>query len=120
VAEAQAVVVVAAAGCYTASCSLGALVAGGVVDSSGFRWAHHMLFGATALTALAGASSALWGRSRPGLALTPALLAWALLPRTGAPSRRHAGLALAAAPCYAMSLGLTLGRRRPRRRVRRI
>jgi hypothetical protein len=93
-----------AAGCYAASCALGALVGAGAVDSSGFRWAHHALFGATAATALAAASSALWGRRRPGVLLAPALLAWALLPRVAAPSPGHLALAAWAGPWYAAAL----------------
>jgi hypothetical protein len=106
---AQVAVVEVAAGCCAAACTLGALVGAGVVDSSGFRWAHHALFGVTVATTLVAASSALWARPRPGLLLAPALVAWAVLPRVPAPSRRHVALACAAAPWYALALRSALG-----------
>ena len=102
--DAEVAVVGAAAGCYAASCALGALVGLRVVDSSGFRWLHSALFGATAATAVAGASSAVWGRGRAGRRLLPALAVWALLPRVAAPSRGHVALAACAAPWYAAAL----------------
>lgn len=102
--DAEVAVVGAAAGCYAASCALGALVGLRVVDSSGYHWAHHALFGVTAATAAAAASSVMWGRRRAGRCLVPVLAAWALLPRVPAPSRGHVALAAAAAPWYAAAL----------------
>lgn len=98
--------VVTATGCYVANCALGSLVGLRVVDSSGFHWLHHALFGATAGTAVVAVSAAAWGRTGAGWALVPALVPWVVLPRVRAPSRRHVALALSAAPCYALALTL--------------
>jgi hypothetical protein len=123
----------AAAASYTANCALGASVALRLVDTSGFRWLHHAVYIATCVLA---ASAALTpfvpsdrvgrgGRSRTphprtaiaALALTPAAVPLALIPRISARTRGHVKLALTAAPFFAAGLLLSArpasARRRP-------
>ena len=120
----------AAAASYTANCALGASVALRLVDTSGFRWLHHAVYIATCVLA---ASAALTpfvpggpgGRDRAphprtalaALALAPAAVPLALIPRISARSRGHVKLALTAAPFFAAGLLLSArpasARRRP-------
>jgi hypothetical protein len=120
----------AAAASYTANCALGASVALRLVDTSGFRWLHHAVYIATCVLA---ASAALTpfvpsGPGRRGraphprtalaaLALAPAAVPLALIPRISARSSGHVKLALTAAPFFAAGLLLSArpasARRRP-------
>lgn len=126
----------AAAASYTANCALGASVALRLVDTSGFRWLHHAVYISTCVLA---ASAVLTpfvpsgSRGRRGLhgrggqphprtalaalALAPAALPLALIPRISARSRGHVKLALTAAPFFAAALLLSArpasARRRP-------
>lgn len=94
----------AAATSYAANCALGASVAAGLLDTRGYRWLHHVLYGAT--TGLTGAAglALLARRDRAAWTLLPALGPLALLPRTRARTPRHARVGLAPAPCYLLSL----------------
>ncbi|MGK7223216.1 hypothetical protein ACSNO4_10520 [Kocuria flava] len=102
----------AAAGCWAANAALGAGVALGLVRTGRFRWVHHALYTttttATAAATAACALSAAPRARRAALVLAPALVPLAVLPRAGTPAqghpRRHALLALCAAPCYAAAL----------------
>jgi hypothetical protein len=95
----------AAASAYGANLALGTAVALRLVDTSSFRWIHHAVYIATCVLAGAAASSVLWSRSRAGLALLPAAVPLAALPRIGSrPRRRHALVALAAAPFFVLGL----------------
>ncbi|MCS5720883.1 hypothetical protein N1028_00460 [Herbiconiux sp. CPCC 203407] len=110
----------AAAASYTANCALGASVALRLVDTSGFRWLHHAIYIATCVLA---ASAALtpFAASGPGergraphprtalaaLALAPAAVPLALIPRISARSSGHVKLALTAAPFFVAGLLLS-------------
>jgi hypothetical protein len=95
----------AAAGAYGTNLALGSAVALRIVDTSKFRWIHHGIYIATCVLGGAAASSVLWSRSRAGWALLPAALPLAALPRVGSrPRRRHALVALAAAPFFVLGL----------------
>ena len=99
--------VTAAAGVYAANCTLGVSVARGWVDISRIRWVHHGLYIATSSLTAAACTVAVRGRPAVALALTPAALPLFLLQRHGAhPVRQHTRDALAAAPCYVVSLVL--------------
>jgi hypothetical protein len=90
---------------YGANVALGSGVALGVVDTSSFRWIHHAVYIATCLLAGTAVSSVAWSRSRAGWLLLPAALPLAALARLGArPQRRHALVALAAAPFFILGL----------------
>jgi hypothetical protein len=95
----------AAACAYGANVALGSGVALGVVDTSSFRWIHHGIYIATCVLGGAAASSAVWSRSNAGLALLPAAVPLAALARLGSrPRRRHALVALSAAPFFLLGL----------------
>ncbi|RKQ36822.1 hypothetical protein [Kocuria tytonis] len=99
--------VTAAAGAYTANCSLGGSVALGWIDTSNVRWVHHGLYIVTCSLTAAACVAGLRERSTTWLALLPALAPLFLLQRHGArPLQRHTRDALAAAPCYAAGLAL--------------
>ena len=95
----------AAAAAYGANLALGSAVALRILDTSSFRWIHHGIYITTCVLAGAAASSVVWSRSRAGLALLPAAVPLAALPRLGSrPQRRHALVALAAAPFFVLGL----------------
>lgn len=112
----------AAAASYAANCALGAAVASGAVDSSGFRWLHHGLYistcvlsGAAVVVALARAALVPLHRDddapnapdpdvSAALALLPAAVPLAVVPAVSARSRRHIAVALAAAPFFVAAL----------------
>jgi len=101
---------VAATVSYAANCALGAAVAARVVDTSRIRWVHHALYIGTCVLAGAAASSLTWGgeRARPAaIALLPAAVPLAAIPRVSTHSRRHPLLALTAAPFFAAALILS-------------
>lgn len=100
--------VTAAAGAYSCNVALGASVAVGWVDTSGFRWVHHGLYIATSATTMAALAASALRRSPVTFALAPTLVPLFLLQRHGVhPLQRHTRVALAAAPCYAVGLALT-------------
>lgn len=98
---------VAATCAYLANCALGPLVATGAVDTRRYRWVHHALFIATAVLTVAAVASGAVGRTRSSGWLAPALIPVAYIPYAG--RRRHAAVAMSAAPWYAMALA-TRGR----------
>ena len=103
-----------AAAAYAANCALGASVAAGFVDTSGFRWLHHAMYIATSATVAAALSTVWWARPRgvsrsAALALAPAAIPLAAIPFAGTHTRRHPVVALAAAPFIAASLCISLG-----------
>ncbi|WP_430645199.1 hypothetical protein [Agromyces sp. GXS1127] len=113
----------AAAGAYAANCALGASVALGLVDTSGFRWVHHALYLATCALSVSALAAALRpgasARSRAGIRpsgrvaagdrtgraaaalLAPAVVPLAVIPYAGTRGTRHPLIALAAAPFLA-------------------
>lgn len=96
---------VAAAGSYVANCALGGAVALRLLDTSGYRWLHHVVFTATAtLTALAAAD--LVRRRDVGrfLRLAPVAVPLALVPRVSARTRGHVLVAASMAPAYLAAL----------------
>jgi hypothetical protein len=101
-----------AGACWAANAALGASVGAGLVHTGRFRWIHHALYiGTTTTTALAAvlsACSSSRSRRAAARALAPALLPLAVLPHAGTPAqghpRRHAAVALSAAPFYAAAL----------------
>lgn len=95
---------VAATASYAANCTLGAAVALGLVDSSGWRWVHHAVYVATgSLTALAGVDL-LRRRRRAFWRLAPVAVPLLAIPALPARSRWHPLLAATAAPAYALAL----------------
>jgi len=103
---------VAAAVSYAANCALGGAVALRVLDTSGYRWAHHAVFVTTAgLTALA-AADLLRRRDVRFLRLAPVAVPLLLVPRVPARTRGHVAVAAAMAPAYLAAL---LPARRPGR-----
>ena len=97
-----------AAACYATSAALGISVAGGLLDTSRGRWAHHALFIATASTTAVALGLSAVHRESAAVALAPAAIPLLLLPLRGAhPLPRHARTAAAAAPCYVAALLLT-------------
>lgn len=95
----------AAACAYGANVGLGSGVALGMVDTSSFRWIHHGIYITTCVLAGAAVGAAAWSRNRAGLVLLPAAVPLAALPRLGSrPRRRHALVALAAAPFFVLGL----------------
>ncbi|MEJ5945148.1 hypothetical protein WDZ17_07530 [Pseudokineococcus basanitobsidens] len=99
-------VVGAACGLYAANCALGASVGLHLVDTSRAHWVHHALYGAVVAGALGAVAAGALTGSRAGLALVPALVPLAVLPRVRAPSRAHVLLAASAAPAYAAAVHL--------------
>jgi hypothetical protein len=101
---------VAAAASYSANCALGASVALGVLDTRRIRWVHHAVYIATCVLAAAAVGTALLrSGERPhertaALALAPAAVPLALIPRVSAHSNGHVKLALSAAPFFAAGL----------------
>ena len=91
-----------ASAAYLANCVLGTAVAARVVDTSGSRWVHHVLFVGTATLTAAAVVLGLARRAPAAAALAPALLTLAVLPHAG--TRRHARVALAAAPWFGAAL----------------
>lgn len=93
----------AAATAYAANCALGVAVAAKLVDTSGFRWLHHVLYIGTCVTTAAAIGVA-WragprsASRRAGFVLLPAAVPLAAIPYAGTHSRRHPLVALAAAP----------------------
>ena len=108
-AEATAIVVAATAA-YAANCALGTAVAARLVDTSRFRWVHHLLYVVTCATTAVALVCA-W-RSRTGrraaIALAPAVVPLAVIPYAGTRGRRHPLIALAAAPFYLASVASSL------------
>ncbi|WP_245861293.1 hypothetical protein [Microbacterium aurantiacum] len=103
----------AAVTAYAANCALGAAVAAKVIDTSGFRWLHHVLYIATCVTTATaiGVARRAGPRSasrRAGLALLPAVVPLAAIPYVGTHSRRHPLVALAAAPFLIAGLAFAL------------
>ena len=99
--------VTAAAGSYTANCTLGGSVALGWIDTSRVRWVHHGLYIATSSLTAAACAAGLRERSAASAALLPAVAPLFLLQHHGArPLQRHTRDALWAAPCYAAGLVL--------------
>jgi hypothetical protein len=94
----------AATASYSANCALGGGVALGLLDTRNARWVHHALYVLTVGLTASAVGASLWGRSRSGLALAPALVPLALIPALGTHNRRHMRVALAAAPFYAAAL----------------
>jgi hypothetical protein len=91
-----------AASNYALNCALGAAVAARLVDTSGIRWVHHLLYVGTCVTTAIALGLAL---VRPGarpaaLALAPAAAPLAVIPFAGTRGLRHPLVALAAAPFY--------------------
>jgi len=102
---------VAATASYAANCALGAAVAARIVDTSRIRWVHHALYISTCVLAgAAAASSIVWGDERErqaAVALLPAAVPLAAIPRVSTRSHRHPLLALTAAPFFATALMLS-------------
>ncbi|MEJ5915420.1 hypothetical protein [Pseudokineococcus sp. 1T1Z-3] len=94
----------AATGLYLANCALGTAVGLRLVDTSRAHWVHHALYGAVVAGALGAVAGGVLTSTRAGLALAPALVPLAVLPRVHAPSRGHVLLAAAMAPSYAGAL----------------
>lgn len=100
-----------AAALYAATCTVGASVRTGVLDTSRARWVHHALFVATAsATGLAALRLAASGRVPAALALATTALPFTALTRISTRTDRHALVALTAAPAYAAALALTARR----------
>ncbi len=99
----------AAAVSYTANCALGAAVATKLVDTTGFRWLHHVLYIATCASTAAAVVAAWWGSPRrasrlAAVAALPAAVPLAAIPWLGTRGSRHPLVALAAAPFIAGGL----------------
>lgn len=91
---------------YVCNGAFGAAVAAGVLDNRRVRWVHHALYVVTSsLTTVALAAGAVERRAA-GLALLPAAGPLIALPYAGGGLRRHAAVAGAAAPAYAIALVL--------------
>lgn len=91
-----------------ANVALGVSVATGVLDTGGFRWIHHAVFFAVAASTAAAAVVGLVHRSAYVVALVPALVVYAVLPRFAGGSPRHTALAVVAVACQAAALALIL------------
>ncbi|WP_299035049.1 hypothetical protein [uncultured Pseudokineococcus sp.] len=96
--------VTGAAALYAANCALGTAVGLRLVDTSRAHWVHHALYGAVVVGAVGAVAAGAASGSRAALALAPALLPLAVLPRVRAPSRAHVALAAAAAPGYVLAV----------------
>ena len=94
--------IVGATGAYLANCVLGALVATGTVDTGRYRWVHHAMFIATATLTATAVIAGTVSRSRTAALLAPALIPLAYIPYAG--RRRHAAVAISAAPWYTLAL----------------
>ena len=88
---------------FAANLALGVLVQQRLVDTARIRWVHHALFLAVAASAAATVAAGVLTRTWGVLALLPALVAWALLPRTRGGTTRHRALALGVVPWYALA-----------------
>lgn len=103
--------VVVATALYAATCTVGASVRAGLLDTSRARWVHHALFvvtaSATGLSALRLAASC---RVPAALALATTVVPFATLTRVSTRTDRHALVALTAAPAYAAALALAARR----------
>ncbi|GAA4928845.1 hypothetical protein [Actinoplanes utahensis] len=98
--------ITAAAVSYLCNAAFGAAVATGAIDNRRIRWVHHALYVVTSsLTATALVAGAVERRTA-GLALLPAAGPLLALPYAGGRLRRHAAVAGAAAPAYAIALVL--------------
>ncbi len=98
--------ITAASVSYASNAAFGAAVAVGAIDNRRIRWVHHALYAVTAsLTTVALAASAIERRAA-GLALLPAAGPLIMLPYAGGELRRHAAVAGAAAPAFAIALVL--------------
>jgi len=95
--------VTAAAASYAATCTLGVAVASGRVDTSRSRWMHHALYVCTVTLGGAAVGTAASVRAAAGWWLLPAAAPLGVLPVAGG-GRRHAAIALAAAPFFAGGL----------------
>jgi hypothetical protein len=101
----------AASAAYLVNCAIGIAAATRILPPRPELRLHHRAYVLTsALTAVALASP-LWagGAARPAAlraarALAPALIPLAALPRVGTRTRRHAAVALTAAPWYARGI----------------
>ena len=87
---------------------LGVAVQERLVDTSGVRWVHHGLFFLVAASAVAAVALGLLTRTWGVLALSPALAAYVVLPRTRGGTTRHRRLALGVVPFYALALVLVV------------
>ena len=88
---------------YGANCALGAAVAAKLVDTSGIRWLHHSLYTATCISGAAAGIAGWRGRAHPenrraALALLPAAVPLAMIPKMTTRGFKHPVIALAAAP----------------------
>ena len=100
-----------AAAFYAATCTVGASVRTGVLDTSRARCVHHALFLATAsATGFAVLRLAASNRVPAALALATTALPFTALTRVSTRTDRHALVALTAAPAYAAALALTVRR----------
>ena len=96
---------------YAVTCTVGASVRTGLLDTSRARWVHHALFVATAsATGLAALRLAASCRVPAALALATTAVPFAALTRVSTRTDRHALVALTAAPAYAAALALTARR----------
>lgn len=89
----------AATAAYLANIALGTAVRARVIDTSGYRWAHHLLYLGTAALTLTAVVTGLVRRAPQTALLAPAVVPLAALPYAG--QRMHARVALAAAPWFA-------------------
>ncbi|QZY53515.1 hypothetical protein KVY00_12285 [Leucobacter tenebrionis] len=92
---------------YALNCGLGAAVSAKLVDTSGYRWLHHLLYIVTCTSAAAAVVAACCARPRrvdAALILAPAAVPLAAVAFLGARGPRHPIVALAAAPFIAASL----------------
>lgn len=94
--------VAAAAGAYLANVALGTAVQTRLVDTSRYRWTHHLLYVVTSTLTVTAIVGGFARRSPRGWLLIPSLLPLALLPRVGHDA--HALTGIAAAPWYAAAL----------------
>ncbi|MEU8657753.1 hypothetical protein [Actinoplanes philippinensis] len=98
--------VTAAALGYLTNSAFGAAVAVGAIDTRRIRWIHHALYVATSSLTTAALAASLIERRTAGLALLAAAGPLVVLPRAGGTLHRHAAVAGAAAPAYAIALVL--------------
>ncbi|MEU4690610.1 hypothetical protein [Actinoplanes sp. NPDC023714] len=98
--------VTAAALSYLANAAFGAAVATGAIDNRRLRWVHHSLYVVTSALTTAALVACAADRRPAGLALLPAAGPLIALPYAGGRLRRHATVAGAAAPSYAIALAL--------------
>ena len=96
---------------YVGNAAFGAAVATGKIDNRRLRWVHHALYVVTSSLTTAALVACAAERRPAGLALLPAAAPLLALPYAGGTLRRHATIAGAAAPSYAVALVLAWRKR---------